>query len=123
MDNYIEYDALGLVWVKCMNCGKTVAQRTYTEAPDSENPENTVKIMTFQRLPNWRQQKFTVKKNGKDSGFIEPIVCDGCVDLELNPKELLKKIKQGWKAELKATGISNSKIDEKMKKYDGMEIE
>ena len=103
---YIEYDEFGLKEIRCMVCEEIVARRTYVEVPHKTDGSKTEKVMTVQRLSNWRQpRKIKIETDGLKS-FIEPIVCIGCEKIEWDEDKIMEQYNNGFEAEVKATGRS-----------------
>ena len=98
---YVDYDEYGLKEVRCMLCDTVVANRTYIEVPKKGDATKTEKVLTMQRLSNWRQPQ---QVELEDGSYLEPIVCSGCEHEDLATKDIEKKTKQGWEVELEAHG-------------------
>lgn len=110
-ENYVEYDELGLVTVRCMKCNTPVAVRTYKDIGKE-------KVMTMRRLSNWRQTRIEM-----DNGtYANPIICQDCEKTALDHEGLLRQVKSGWEIELRGTGKPESEIQDHVKKWEKVKI-
>ena len=122
--SYIDYDEFGIVAVRCMKCGETVAIRSYRPMTSNEDPTKEIQVMTVQRLSNWRQGRrievYTAEgKEEKYRGYIEPILCKACVSLPLDEKDILEKAKRSWKSKYERLGLDEKEADKKMNEFHG----
>ena len=90
--NYITSDELGIVEIRCMNCGLPVAVRSYVTLKVNSVPPREEKILTMKRLDSWQQKRL----NLEGGAYSDVIVCSDCVDLDLDPEKMERAIRDGW---------------------------
>jgi hypothetical protein len=104
--NYITLDELGIIEVRCMNCGMPVAVRSYMTLKIAGVPPREEKVLTVKRLSSWRQKRL----NLEGGAYSEVIVCSDCVDLDLDPDKMERAIRDGWIYTWQHEGKSNEEI-------------
>jgi hypothetical protein len=124
--SYVEYDELGIVEIRCMNCGTPIVMRNYKTVTIRSIPPKEVNIMTLTPLSCFRKRKYNIGTHG----YVEVMLCNECVDLPRDPDKMEKAIEDGWdatwryhnkpeteKARLRKTLpiLEGSKIDKKNK--------
>ena len=90
--SYVTYDELGVVEIRCMNCGLPVAMRSYVTLKVAGVPPRTEKLLTVKRLDSWRQKRLDLE----GGAYSEVIVCPDCLDLDLDPEKMERAIRDGW---------------------------
>ena len=91
--SYVEYDDLGVVKIRCMNCGIPVAMRTYKKVALKGVPPKEINVMTVQPLDSFRKKKYNIGTHG----YVEVMLCSECVNLSPDPEKMEKAIADGWK--------------------------
>lgn len=119
--SYIDFDDAGIVEVRCMNCGTPVIQRSYIEVPDKNSVKGMVKVAIAKRLSNYTQVEMDVD-SGSRKLYMEPIVCKGCANKDLDGDKLLQAITEGWLKESRHGNVSNKKIEKLEKMIPGLKF-
>ena len=91
--SYVEYDNLGVVEIRCMNCGTPIAMRIYRKVALKGIPPKEINIMTVQPLDSFRKKKYNIGTHG----YVEVMLCSECVNLPSDPEKMEKAIADGWK--------------------------
>ena len=108
MSNYIKYDKLGVKSIHCMNCGLPIVIRCHVTVEIATIPARTEKVMMMRKLASFRQKKVSL-----DNGaYMELMVCDECVELDLDSGKMDKAVEDGWDITLKAEGKTKKEIKE-----------
>ena len=92
--SYVEYDNLGVVEIRCMNCGIPIAIRTYKKVALKGIPPKEINVMTVQPLDSFCKKKYNIGMHG----YVEVMLCSDCVNLPSDPEKMEKAIADGWKA-------------------------
>lgn len=90
--SYIDYDDMGVIEIRCMNCGIPVAVRSYVNMEIKSVPPRVEKVMVVKRLSSWRRKRFELEGNS----YLDAIVCNECVDKDIKPEVIEEKVVQGW---------------------------
>ena len=90
--SYVEYDNLGVVEIRCMNCGIPIAMRTYKKVVLKGIPPKEINVMTIQPLDSFRKKKYNIGTHG----YVEVMLCSDCVNLPSDPAKMEKVIADGW---------------------------
>lgn len=114
--DYVKYDYLGMLELRCMVCGTTVGARTYESMPDRADPTKTVNVIAFKQLSNHRQVPVVLENEDGLESLIEPIVCVNCEHVELDIDKLLPQIEEGWKIQMRSAGRAEDTIKETVDK-------
>ena len=109
--DYIDFDDLGIVELRCMQCNTTIAKRKekYVDHPNSSE----IKVLTYklQKWTNYRQTRFDLN----DGTYCEPLICEDCLNHGVFDEDMIiDKIKKGWKKEL----IQNKRSEKEIKKHE-----
>jgi hypothetical protein len=110
-EDYVQYDEHGIKSIHCMLCGTVVKRRTEKLVDHPSVPGQKVIKFTLAKLPNWRQRKVTIERNGRPAGFIEPIVCADCVGIPIDFERLAKQVKGAMQKELAQHGRELKDVD------------
>jgi hypothetical protein len=110
-DDYVQYDEFGIKSIHCMLCGEVVKRRTEKLVDHPNVPGQKVIQLRLVKLPNWRQRKVTTTRNGRPGGYMEPIVCENCVGVEMDFDRLAKQVKGALRKELVQHGRELPDID------------
>lgn len=114
--DYVEYDADGIIRVRCMYCGTVVQARE--EIPSKLHQNKMVLKLTA--LSNYQQPIKLMLSNGT---YIEPILCANteCLDAAAssnNFDSIMTQVKKGWRDGLVKLGKSQEQLkqhDDKIK--------
>ena len=109
--NYIDYDDIGVVAIRCMSCGCVIVQRSYIELAINSIPPRKEKVLTLKKFNTFRRKRFDLV----DGGYVEAMVCKSCVDLDIDPKVIEKAVRDGWKATWKREGKGDREIEKRVK--------
>ena len=90
--SYVTYDDLGVVEIRCMNCGTPIVARSYKKVITKSIPPKKVRVLTMQQLGCFRKRRFHVEP----FAYVEVMLCDKCVDLVISPDKMEKAIEDGW---------------------------
>ena len=90
--SYVTYDNLGIVEIRCMNCGTPIVMRSYKKVMVKSVPPKEVTILATQQLSCFRKRKF----NLGDHSYVEVMLCDRCVNLSISPDKMEQAIEAGW---------------------------
>jgi hypothetical protein len=118
MSDYVEFDELGIVEIRCMNCKKKVAGRTYTEIDSRVEVGKKEKVLVIKRLSNWKQKKVDLT----DGTYAEPIICVDCENIPLDLDEIESQMKKGWEKELRFGKKSEEEITKHKNKVKELKI-
>ena len=90
--SYIEYDELGVVEIRCMNCGVPIVMRSYKTVTIRSIPPKEVNVMTLVPLNSFCKKKYNIGTHG----YVEVMLCSDCINLPSNPGKMEKAIGEGW---------------------------
>ena len=106
MSNYIKYDELGVKSIHCMNCGLPIVIRCNVTVEIASIPPRTEKVMVMRKLASFRQKKLDLE-NG---AYMELMLCDECIELDLDMNKMDKAVVDGWDITLRAEGKTKKEI-------------
>ena len=106
MMSYVDYDNIGVLKIKCMNCGQVIAERSYINLMVNAIPPRNEKVLVLKKLTSFRRKRF----NTEGGSYIEAMVCSNCVDLKMNPTKMEKSIRDGWITTWQAEGKTQEEI-------------
>jgi hypothetical protein len=106
--NYITSDELGIIEIRCMNCGMPVAVRSHVSIRVNSTVPREEKVLVVKRLESWRQKRL----NLEGGAYSDVIVCADCVNLDLDPEKMEKAILDGWRHTWAQEGKSKKEIAE-----------
>jgi hypothetical protein len=122
--DYIDFDVLGIVQIRCMRCNTPVANRVHTERSFEPKIFYTDKgeeitagrferffVVGLHYLANYKQGKVILNTGGE----ARPILCAECLGHEQDEDKLMEQVKKGWVKELEyarrpASEIQNHKV-------------
>lgn len=110
-EDYVQYDEFGVKSVHCMVCGEVVKRRIEKMIEHPNVPGQKVLRHRLVRLPNWRQRKVALTRNGKPAGYMNPIVCENCVSVPMDFDKLARQVKGAMNKELAQHGREPEEID------------
>ena len=106
MSNYINYDELGVKSIHCMSCGLPIVVRCNVSVEIASIPPQTEKVMVMRKLASFRQKKLDLE-NG---AYMELMLCDKCVELDLDMDKMDEAVADGWDITLRAEGKTKKEI-------------
>ena len=92
--SYVEYDNLGIVEVRCMNCGIPIVRRNYKAVIIKSIPPKEVNVMTLVPLGCFRKKKYNIGIG--TYGYVEVMLCSNCINLPDDPDKMEQAIEDGW---------------------------
>lgn len=104
--SYVDYDDLGAVEIRCMNCGAPIVVRTYRTMMVRSIPPKEVRVMAMHQLSSYRKRRFELL----DNSYVTVMLCNNCVDLPLDPDKMERAIEEGWKTTWKHEHKSEKEI-------------
>lgn len=106
MQNYIKYDAFGVKLIRCMNCGLPIVIRRYVKIKNPNIKLKDKRVMVMTKLSSFRQKTI----NLEDGAYMEAMVCDECVNLDIDMDEMEQTVRNGWELTLTQEGKSKAEI-------------
>ena len=77
-----------------MNCGTPVCYRTCRAMKIKSIPPRTEHVIAVERLGNYRSREYILENDS----YIDAILCNKCVSLNIDPKVLEDAVADAWEA-------------------------
>lgn len=90
--SYVDFDDMGIIEVKCLNCETPIAVRTYTTIKIKTIPPRKEKVLAVRKLGNYRRRRYELE----DGSYIEPMLCVDCINEDIKPEKIEKAIEDAW---------------------------
>lgn len=118
---YVEYDELGIVRIRCQCCGVNVASRYYREVDIKSDPPQKVNVAVLVKHGNYTRTRISLS----DGSFIKLHMCTDCdgndIDIDKDPEEsqkLIAQLKRSSRNECVWSGKSQAELDEDSSRWD-----
>lgn len=119
--DYIEWDDVGMLCVKCMACGAPIVERSYTVVPKRGNPQEKVSVMTLRRRSIHSEKKVELS----DGSVTRLPHCTSCVKVIMTLEDKVKAQRlriDAMKDEMVWFGRSEEEISKSLSLQSGISI-
>jgi len=116
--SYIDFDEMGVLEIRCMNCGTPLAVRSYKTIQVKSIPPREEKVLCMRKLGTYRRKRFDLE-NGS---YIEAFVCHECQNKNIAPEKIEETLQKAFEAQWKHENKNEAEIKKLKKQLKGIKV-